>query len=434
MLLDPTVRKTLTEEGMEEACRGLVLAVSGGADSMAMLGWYASRTPSYPLTVAHVHHGLRPESDGEEELVRRQCELFGIPCRVLHTDVRREMLHGETVESAARRLRYAFLRQVALDVGASHLATAHTMDDQAETVLLHLIHGAGLRGLCGILPKRTEEGITLIRPLIRCSRSSTEAFCEEQGISYALDSSNEDLSYTRNRIRHEVLPTLRKINPNISAALGRTATSLQGYQRAAQFRAETFLSTQSEALSADRLKTLPESDRAEVLRLMFERKGKTLSAEQTAQALGLLEKAEGTVEFDRRWRLHLGQNCLTLTENAPARFVEPMIVTEETLLPDGRILGLIPTVATEENRGALFIAPLPLTLRTRRAGDKISTAGGTKSLAKRMMELKIPAHKRDDLLLLADGRTVIWCEGVGISETHKPTLGKQGYFPLLSEK
>ena len=180
MLLDPTVRKTLTEEGMEEACRGLVLAVSGGADSMAMLGWYASRTPSYPLTVAHVHHGLRPESDGEEELVRRQCELFGIPCRVLHTDVRREMLHGETVESAARRLRYAFLRQVALDVGASHLATAHTMDDQAETVLLHLIHGAGLRGLCGILPKRTEEGITLIRPLIRCSRSATEAFCEER--------------------------------------------------------------------------------------------------------------------------------------------------------------------------------------------------------------------------------------------------------------
>lgn len=435
MPLEITARKTVLEEELEIHCSGLILAVSGGADSMAMLAWYASRSLPFPIVAVHIHHGLRPESEAEAELVKDFCHRLALPCRIFRTDVRKEMLPKETVESAARRLRYAFLRQAAREEGASHIATAHTLDDQAETVLLHLIHGAGLNGLCGILPKRQEADRILIRPLLRCTRADTEDFCARQSIPFVLDPSNEDRSYTRNRIRHEILPKLREINPNITATVGRTATALQMHRAAAEERAEAFLKDAPQDLSVSRLTTLSKGDRAEVLRLWFARRGKDLSAEQTGQALSLLEKREGTVEFDRRWRLHLGQNRLSMEEILPADPFPPRTVTGDPIhLPDGRTLRLAPLKANKENRNTLLSLPLPLTLRTRRNGDKIRTPGGTKSLAKRMAELHIPLFERDTLLLLADGSHVLWCEGVGAAHQTAPEEGCEGYFITLSEE
>ena len=113
MPLDVTARKFAAEQALEEGCTGLVLAVSGGADSMAMLHWYTERPLPFPITVAHVHHGLRRASDGEEAMVLAFCQSRKIPCHVLHTDVKKELQKGETVESAARRLRYRFFDEVA---------------------------------------------------------------------------------------------------------------------------------------------------------------------------------------------------------------------------------------------------------------------------------------------------------------------------------
>ena len=435
MPLDVTARKTVAEEELEACCTGLVLAVSGGADSMAMLQWYASRTLPFPITVAHVHHGLRKESDGEEVMVQTYCEARSIPCRILHTDVQRERRQGETVESAARRLRYEFFHKVAAEQNASHLATAHTQNDQAETVLLHLIHGAGPRGLCGIFPKHTRNGLTVIRPLLRCSRADTEQYCAENKIPFAVDESNRDPTYTRNRIRHEILPKMKELNPNLCETLSRTAAVLQRQQQAAKDRAEKFLSRQRNGILHSELILLPPAEQAEILRRWFSKKGKELSAEQTEQALHLLRKPEGTVEFDRRWRLHLGQGRLTLEEKGREILLPPLQVTEAPIsLPDGRTLQLIPTRATEQNRKTLLSATLPLTLRTRRPGDRFQTAAGTKTLAKRMMERRMPLPRRNSALVLADGARILWCEGIGSADKTAPNPGESGYFIALSEE
>ena len=319
------VKQTVKAHGLHENCTGLILAVSGGPDSMAMLHWYSHENLGFPLYVAHVHHGLRPESDGEENTVTAYCNTLSLPCTVFHTDVKAEMQKGETVESAARRLRYGFFRTLATQVGASHIATAHTGDDQCETVLLHLLHGAGAKGLCGILPKRSEGNFTLIRPFLDCGKEEILAYCEEHKIPYAIDQSNEELTYTRNRIRHLLLPEMKKINPNLRRSICNTAQGLQRQQEALELRANQFLDAHPDGLPATELRTLPEGEQAEILRQALERLGKTLSFEQTDQGLALLKKETGTVEFDRKYQLHLGQDRLTVCEKSPPMptFVPP---------------------------------------------------------------------------------------------------------------
>jgi len=433
MHLDETVRRTVERYGMEEDCRGLILAVSGGSDSMAMLRWYAERSLPFSVTVAHVHHGLRKDSDEEAEMVKDFCAQKGIPLRICHLQVRDARRKGETTESAARRLRYEFFRAVAKEREATHIATGHTENDQAETVLLHLIHGAGPRGLCGIRPLRKEGELTLIRPLLAVKKEETEAYCRENGVPYAEDPSNRDPIYTRNRIRHEILPALEKINPRITEALARTAEALRKQQDAAEERADRFLAKEGTSLSKTSLTKLPEGDRAEVFRRLFFHRGKILSAEQTGQALALLKKEEGSVEFDRRWILHLGQGLLTLQDKRELPQDEPIpVAEEETVLPDGRCLRLIPVTVTEENRRHTVERKLPLVLRHRKNGDKITTAAGTRPLAKILAEKKIPSPERDRLWVLTDGETLLWCEKAEIRRKNEPETGKQAYFVLLS--
>lgn len=427
------VKNTGREFSLHDDCTGLILAVSGGPDSMAMLHWYAEEKPEFPLYVAHVHHGLRPESDGEETLVTEYCKRLALPCFVFHAHVKDEREKGETVESAARRIRYEFFRSLAKTTGASHLATAHTADDQCETVLLHLLHGAGPKGLCGILPKRNEGDLILIRPLIESSKEEILQYCAEKQIPYALDQSNDDLSYTRNRIRHRLLPEMEQINPNVRRSLCKTARALQRQQQGTELRAQEFLDAYPERLPADRFRALPQGEQAEILRQLFGRLGKQLSFEQTDQGLALLNKETGTVEFDRKYILHLGQNLLTASEKAEP-LPEICITGEETVLPDGRVLKLTPVICDKTNQNRLIPATLPLTLRPRKPGDTLRTPGGSKTLKKRMIELKIPLQKRDKLWVLTDDKTVLWCENVGCNPEKTPKETESGYFISLSEK
>ncbi len=423
--------RLVKNEGLHENCTGLLVAVSGGPDSMALLSWYAAQNLPFPLLAAHVNHGLRPESAQEETLVADYCHALGIPCRIFRTKVRDSLEKGETVESAARRIRYGFFRTLAQETGYSHLATAHTKDDQCETVLLHLIHGAGPKGLSGIAPKRREGSVTLIRPFLEVPKAEILAYCKENSIPYALDQSNEDLSYTRNRIRHRILPEMEKINPNLSAALCRTAKTMRELQIRTEGEATAFLQTCGDDIPLSALKTLPKPVQGEVLRQTFAREGKQLSAQQTEEALALLEKDTGTVEFDRKYRLHLAGGRLTVYQTTPP-LPEMTITAEETLLPDRRILRLQKT--RSDGKTPLLPAVLPLTLRPPKAGDKIKTPGGTKSLKKRMGELKIPLSRRDRLWVLTDGTALFWCEAVGYHPEFFPKKGEYGYFVSLSEQ
>ena len=175
----------------------VIAAVSGGADSMALLFLLEEIREEFSLklSAAHIHHGLRgAEADRDEALVRDTCKRLQIPLSTLHADVALEAERtGEGIEECGRRVRYAYLES--LDEHAL-IATAHTLDDQLETFLMHFARGAGLHGLCGIPAKRGR----IIRPLIDCTREEIEAYCAQRQIPYVIDSTNLSHDYVRNRV------------------------------------------------------------------------------------------------------------------------------------------------------------------------------------------------------------------------------------------
>jgi tRNA(Ile)-lysidine synthase len=199
-----------------------VVAVSGGADSVALLCALAADSPPGGLVVAHLNHQLRgTASDADAAFVAGL--LPQLPHRIEAIDVRAAAA-GDNLEATARRVRYDFLSRVAATVGAGWVATGHTLDDQAETVLHRLIRGTGLRGLRGIAAIRElGPGVRLIRPLLTVAREDVIAYLRAIGQSWREDETNRDPAFTRNRIRHELLPLLRTFNPAIAEVLGRVA-------------------------------------------------------------------------------------------------------------------------------------------------------------------------------------------------------------------
>jgi len=195
-----------------------VVAVSGGADSVALLR--KVHGAGVPVVAAHLNHGLRgTESDADEAFVAELAEALGIPFRSKRADA-----FTGNLEAAAREARYAFLGDVATECGAAWVATGHTADDQAETILFHLMRGTGLGGLRGIAAERElRPGVTLVRPMLRTSRSEVVAYLAEVGQDHRHDASNDDRRFTRNRIRHELLPLMRTFNPDVAGALGQFA-------------------------------------------------------------------------------------------------------------------------------------------------------------------------------------------------------------------
>jgi tRNA(Ile)-lysidine synthase len=201
-----------------------VVAVSGGADSVALLR--ALATWASPLVVAHFNHRLRgAESDADERFVRELVGTLGLRCEVAGADIADEVrTAGENLEDVARRRRYDFLARVARSCGAEWVATGHTRDDQAETVLQRLLRGAGIQGLRGIASERElAPGVRLVRPLLNVSRAEVIAYLEELKQPWREDLSNRDPVFTRNRIRHELLPLLRTFNPSANEVLARLA-------------------------------------------------------------------------------------------------------------------------------------------------------------------------------------------------------------------
>jgi len=223
-----SIRRMLTRHRMVARGDRVLVAVSGGADSVALLAALAALAPRLGATLhaAHLNHGLRgAESDRDAACAAEAAARCGVTCtseRV--TDLR----DGPNLEARARSRRYAFLRRVAARDACTRVATGHTRDDQVETLLMRLVRGAGRRGLAGMVPVR---GGWLIRPLLECSRGDVLAFLAGRGLDWCDDASNQDRRFLRNRIRHEVLPVLRALNPAIDRSLAATATVLASEDR-----------------------------------------------------------------------------------------------------------------------------------------------------------------------------------------------------------
>jgi len=205
----------------------LGIGLSGGADSVALLRALAERSGELGLVVhaAHLHHGLRgAEADADLEFARSLAAELGIRFHEARVDAAAEaQQHGETVEEAARRLRYGWFRILMSETPLDAIATAHTLDDQAETVLAKFLRGAWTEGLSGVYPAVEFAEGRIVRPLLQTTRPEVEAYLKQLGQSWREDSSNRQLTFTRNRIRHELLPLLEGWNPRLGQHLAQMA-------------------------------------------------------------------------------------------------------------------------------------------------------------------------------------------------------------------
>jgi tRNA(Ile)-lysidine synthase len=204
----------------------LLLAVSGGADSVALLRGLIEVSPQFSreLCVAHLNHRLRgAESDSDAAWVAEVCQYWQLPCEIGVVPEGMLSQQSGSVEENARNARYRFLEQAAAKFGCSAIVLAHTADDQTETVLHHLLRGTGIRGLRGIPAVRTlQPGLRLVRPMLGIRRRAIEQYLEQLGQSFRVDSTNTDHSMTRNRLRHLVLPMLREhVNEQVDSAIHR---------------------------------------------------------------------------------------------------------------------------------------------------------------------------------------------------------------------
>jgi tRNA(Ile)-lysidine synthase len=299
---------------------GIVVAVSGGPDSVALLRALRDARGSGPLTAAHLNHQLRgPESDADDAFVRELCQRLSIDCRIHRLDVRAAAdVAKDNLEAVARRLRYDWLAQTAHEVGAAWVATGHTANDQAETVLHRLLRGTGLKGLRAIAARRElTAGVCLVRPLLAVTRAEVIAYLNELGQEYRQDSSNRDPARTRNRIRSQLLPLLMaEYNPRIISVLARLAGQAEeafagqaSEARVLLAAAELPRAAEVLVFDAASLAAAPRALLREMFRLVWEREGWPMAAmgfeawERVAEvALGETAAAEFPGGVRVQWR------------------------------------------------------------------------------------------------------------------------------------
>ena len=216
------IAEAVSRYGMLEKGGSVIAAVSGGADSIALLHALFSMRNELGITVfaCHINHNLRgAESMRDEQFVRDFCEKNEIPLTVYSIDIKAEK--HESVEEKARKMRYECFERLCSELNAK-LATAHTASDNAETVFINILRGTGTKGLGGIPPVRGN----IIRPLIRCTREDIEKYCKENGLQYVTDSTNLSDDYTRNKLRHRLIPLLQEFNPSLFEAVSRMTSAV----------------------------------------------------------------------------------------------------------------------------------------------------------------------------------------------------------------
>ena len=464
-MMEQKIMEYMRRNGMTEAGDHILVACSGGADSVCLLLiLHACREQlGISLSAVHVEHGIRGDESREDAaFVRALCARLGIPLMICPVDVPQYALqHRLGTEEAARILRYEQLEQCAGQNGAhTKIAVAHHIEDNVETVLFQMARGSGLAGMAGIAPVRRSGTTCYIRPLLCVSREEIEQYLAEHGQEYRTDRTNSDESYTRNRIRNTLLPQLAGINPQAIAHINESAGRLRevydfiqeqatAFYREHVQQAEHVLQADSSALSG-----LHPALRQEVLRmLLFEASGhrKDIAAVhvdalehlmrlQSGRRLDLPYGVTAYMEYDKL--------CLTGRGIRDGKEPAPFWVTAEQIARC-RLGGDAVCLWASENGQSLWgrvyarsvcgeeIIKKPYTkqldydkmkngffVRTRQNGDYfvINDVGQHKKLSDYMINEKIPAMERDNILLIAQDHHIAWIIGGRIGEDYK--IGK----------
>lgn len=390
----------------------ITVALSGGADSVALLHALCTLKDKLKINIsaAHLNHMIRgDEALRDENFVKQLCGDMNVPliCESIDVPAYAEK-NRLSIETAAREVRYAFFERINTGV----VATAHTASDNLETVLFNLARGTGLNGLCGIPPKRS----IYIRPLILVTRDEVEAYCAENGLSYVTDSTNLSDDYTRNRIRHTVIPVLKSVNPSAEKTVARTVVSVREDEEFLNACADNYLS----ANFKDGFLTVDSAVPPSVLKRAIKKYAEYIVPDLRLDSLHLNSIYSVSVNGGRT---SLPCDCIAEAKNGR--------LSVKNKLSNGKKTVFNVSTAVKDNtffKNGEKVNNLLLNnsidcdkivgesvLRTRLTGDSVRLAGRgcTKTLKKLMNELKIPNELRDSVPVLADDDGVIWVYGAG---------------------
>ena len=392
----------IREQNMIQPGDTVVCAVSGGADSVALLFacYLLKEKLEITLEAAHFNHHLRgEESDRDECFVRQLCDRYDVP---LHLGGGEIQPGKKGLEAAARDARYAFLRSL-----PGKIATAHTADDNAETVLMHLIRGTGLKGLGGITPVHGN----VIRPMLNVTRRDVEAFLEEWCLSHMEDSSNETDTFLRNRIRHHVMPLLAQENPKIAENLSQMALRLR--------LDEEFLSQQINSPTlptVESLKTMPKALRSRALEAFLKESGVKEPEDShiaLAEALVFSEKPSARASLPGGVTIAREYDRLVCRPQTEALEEKVLPCPGELLLPGLRIT-CEPAREAINTPDAFTVCPVgEIRIRSRKSGDSMRISGGSKSLKKLFIDRKIPASQRPRIPVVCDDAGILGVYTIG---------------------
>ena len=386
----------------------VICAVSGGADSVALLfAMYLLRERlDITLEAAHFNHRLRgEESDADEAFVKELCGRYDIP---LHLGSGRILPGKKGLEAAAREARYAFLRSL-----PGKIATAHTADDNAETVLLHLVRGTGLKGLGGISPMNGN----VIRPMLTVTRREVEAFLSEYALPHREDSTNATDLFLRNRIRRNVMPLLLQENPSLAENLSDMALGLR--------EDEDYLSQMAgETLpGVTELREMHPALRARALERFLKENG---VSEPEKRHITLLEQLvfsdKPSARADLPGGITVARRYDTLEVLGEAQPLSERVLEGSLELPELGLRVVCAEADTIVNTPDTFtvVPEGRIVVRSRLPGDRIRLSGGTKSLKKLFIDRKIPASERLRIPIIADEAGVLGVWGIGADQNRIP--------------
>ncbi len=426
-IFEEKILSTIKQFDMIQPGDTVVVGFSGGADSVSLVSalYSLSRDLDITLIPAHVNHNLRGEESMRDEMSARNfCAKLNLDLKVLSLDVEKCAKEKKLgIEECARDIRYNFFRSLCKD-DTYKIATAHTLSDNAETVLLNLTRGAGLNGLCGIPAKIGN----VIRPLIFVKRSEVEQYCVDKSIKYVVDSSNLSRDYARNKMRLDVVPVLKSINPSFEDSIARMVQNFSIDENFLQHECDENFTRDVKVLQ-----NLPKSILVRVIRkFCLDECGVKLEAKHVDLLFDVIEKKEGVVTLVSGQRVGIEDGMLSVIEKIPDEekiafnqdFKDGSFVTpfDKKYTVNIKNYDKMEIFFSEED--FLFQNVLDcdtiksgVIFRYRNPGDifVLPKRNIKKTIKKLFNELKIPKHERDKKLLLASGNEILWIDGVGVS-------------------
>ncbi len=434
--------KTVLEHSMLAKGDTVGVGLSGGADSVALLHFLTVNKEQFEvknIKAVHIHHGIRGgEADRDLDFSKKLCEKLNIELISFYLDVPKEAEKtGESLEECARRLRYDCFARVECD----KFATAHNLNDNAETFIFNLTRGAGLNGLCGIPYIRGKY----IRPLLDCSREEIEKYLQENNLDFVTDSTNLSDDYTRNKIRHNILPQILEINPAFYKSFKKCSASLNETESLLTDMASEFLSKARESEHLYNCNGFGECHNAIknkiVALILKEQNVKNISREQILAVVNIIKKggtanlSGGVTAFAENKHIYFGElkqyESFEKSVELTSGKVETPIGTFLINIIDKKDLQNLNRKAMDKLIDYDKISNT-VTFRNRLEGDEYKPSGrNTKTLKKLFNEKHCPVHMRKKMLILADGDTIAWTEFFGVSEYCKPNENTEKFINII---